>query len=249
MNNRLQFNPAFTGALVCALLWFALWLMPFHPAPLPKFRPPVHPPATFRPAAANAFRELRSPALFALPSEYGFSGNFPEDQIRLIVPSLQASESKMLTDSHSDSPENPEHPPVYLPRRPIERHAPDQLTLREAVPPLKRDLPVPGIYPAIPVAQPQKIALFLSPELQTRADEPLQLTVPGTLPASVRIYLSIRPDGTVDQAIFEKPVENQALAGAIRRLRFKPAAGRTDGWLDLRFTPEENPKSETPKYE
>ena len=105
------------------------------------------------------------------------------------------------------------------------------------MPQLKRDLPAPGARPTAIIQQPDRIALFLSPELQARADEPPQLTVSGILPASVRIHLGIRPDGTVDQVLFETPVENEALAGAVRQLRFKPAAVRTDSWLDLRFTP------------
>lgn len=233
MKFRLQLSPAFAGATACALLWFAVWLIPFRPAARGKMTPPVRPAVCLWPGGAETIREIRSPSRFALPSEQGFSGTFPAARINLLVPSA-GTEMK----SRINPPDNPAQDNSYLPRDPIARTQPDPISLLEKIPRLTTDLPMPTVLPASIIPQPPRIALFLSPELQTRSDEPPQLTVPGDLPTSVRIHLGIRPDGTVDQALFETPVQNDALAGAIRRLRFKPDAGRTEGWLELRFTPE-----------
>ncbi len=237
MKHRLQLSPAFAGATACALLWFALWLIPFRPVPLRTMLSPTRPAATFCPAGAETIRELRSPTLFALPSEEGFSGTFPESHINLFVPTAGHDVGDPLPESRIN-PADSQY--TYLPRAPFARPEPDQISLREALPRLKTDLPSPGACLSSAIPQPDRIALFLSPELQTRTNSPLQLKVSGELPTSVRIHLSICPDGIVDQAIFETPVENETLAGAIRQLRFKPASSRTDGWLELRFTPGED---------
>ncbi len=237
MKHRLQLSPAFAAATVCALLWFALWLIPFRPIPLRAILSPTRPAAALCPPDAETTRELRSPTLFALPSEEGFSGTFPTSRINLFVPTTGHAVSNPLPEPRIN-PADSQY--TYLPRAPVTRPEPDQISLREALPRLKTDLPAPGARASSALPQPDRIALFLSPELQTRTDSPLQLTVSGELPSSVRIHLSIRPDGTVDQSIFETPVENETLAGAIRQLRFKPASSRTDGWLELRFTPKED---------
>ena len=237
MKFRLQFNPVFRAATVCALLWFAVWLIPFRPTPRREILPPLRPVVRFWPAGAETIREIRSPSLFALPSEQGFSGNFPEARINLLVPSAGDRIGSAIK-SRIKSPDRPAQNEFYLLRDPISRTQPDPISLLETIPRLTTDLPLPNVRPASIIPQPARIALFLSPELQARSEKPPQLTVPGELPASVRIHLSIRPDGTVDQALFEDPVQNDALAGAIRQLRFKPAAVRTEGWLELRFTSE-----------
>lgn len=233
MKRPSHLNPAFAAAIFCALLWFALWLIPFSPEPRQTVRASVRPPAAFLPGAADSMPNLRSPALFALPSEKGFSGTFPESRVNRLIPSGETA----AANPFPETPDGPSEEPRYLSRKPAERASPDETALQEAMPEIKADLPVPGSRPTAPVPQPEGITLFLSPELQKRTEQMPQLTVPGTLPPSVRIYLGIRPDGTVDQVLFDTPVENKALAGAVRKLRFKPAAGRTDSWLDLRFTP------------
>ncbi|HKL22500.1 MAG TPA: hypothetical protein VJ904_11890 [Tichowtungia sp.] len=230
-----QLTPAFAAAVFCALLWFALWLIPFRPATPQTARTAVPRPAGILPGAADRTPEVRSPVLFALPAEKGFSGTFPQAHINGLISPGETNTIRPLPD-----PGLTEHPagrPRYLPRTPVERKVPDQVALQEAIPEIKQDLPAPGTRSTFSVPQPERIALFLSPELQKRTDKPLTLDLPGTLPPSVRIHLGIRPDGTVDQVLFDQPVENKALAGAIRKLRFTPAAGRTDSWLDLRFTP------------
>ena len=235
MKNRLQFSPAMGLALLCALLWFALWLIPFRPAPPQATGTTAPRPAAILPGAAGRMPEIRSPALFALPSKKGFSGAFPDAHIDLLTSSAGTDTNRLLPESVLSG--QPGNLPRYLPRQPIVRQIPDQMALQEAIPELKENLPVPGTRLTFSAPQPQRIALFPSPKLKNRADEPLRLELPGALPPSVRIHLGIRPDGTVDQVLFDTPVENEALAGAIRKLRFKPAAGRTDSWLDLRFTP------------
>jgi len=233
VKHTLQLSTAMGIATIFALLWFALWLVPFRPAPPPGAPAPAARPAAFLNTEIQDQQGLKSPALFALPSKKGFSGGFPEAGINLLMPSGEAGAGSLLPESSLREPE----PPRYVARKPAERESPDQVSLQEAIPELKMELPAPATRPMSSVLQPKKIALFLSPELQTRTDEPLELKLSGTLPPSVRVYLGIRPDGTVDQVLFGTPVENSALAGAIRKLRFKPAARRTDSWLDLRFTP------------
>ena len=241
MKLRLQFNPVFGAATVCALLWFAVWLVPFQPTHQREIIPPIRPVVRFWPAGAEAIREIRSPSLFALPSEQGFSGNFPESRINLLVPTAGDTPGTAMNSRISPTDPSAQNE-SYLPRNPVAQTQPDPISLLETIPSLTTDLPLPNVRPASIIPQPDRISLFLSPELQARSDKAPQLTIPGELPASVRIHLSIRPDGTVDQALFESPVQNDALAGAIRQLCFKPAAVRTEGWLELRFTPKENSK-------
>ncbi|MBC8206520.1 MAG: hypothetical protein ISR85_04860 [Kiritimatiellales bacterium] len=236
MKLRLQLTPALVAATVCALLWFAAWLIPFRPTPQREIIPLIRPAVCFWPGGAETIREIRSPSLFALPSEQGFSGNFPESRINLLVPSA-GDIPGIAIKSRITPPEHPAQNESYLMRNPVVRTQPDTVSLLETIPRLTTDLPFPNVRPASIIPQPDRIALFLSPELRARSDAPPQLAVPGELPASVRIHLSIRPDGTVDQALFETPVQNDALAGAIRQLRFEPATVRTEGWLELRFTP------------
>jgi hypothetical protein len=153
------------------------------------------------------------------------------------MPSAESDPSSPLSELNADSLELPGNQGDYLARMPAEQEVPDQISLQEAMPQLKEDLPVPGARPAAVIPQPKRIALFFSPELQARIDAPPQLNLSGALPSSVRIDLGVRPDGTVDQVLFDAPVKNTALAGAIRQWRFAPAPTRTDNRLDLRFTP------------
>jgi len=219
VKQRLQLSPALTAAILCALLWFAFWLIAFHPRPIRKITATVYPAAIFLPAGAEDIREIRSPTLFALPSEQGFSGTFPESHVNL----------KLSLDQ-------PDQPKFYLPREPADRTPPTQISLLETVPPLQSQLPAPGATHTGSAPRPERIALFFSPSLQVRMPDPVELDLSGTLPPSVRIHLTIRPNGTVEQALFETPVENSTLAGAVRKLRFAPAAEQTSGWLDIRFT-------------
>lgn len=223
MKTRLKISPALGAALLCAILWFAFWLTAFTIQPLIKTIPQRHPTATYLPAGAENTRELLAPTLFALPSAQGFSGVFPETRVHM--------------DLSLNQPEQAPQPEFYLQYEPTPRTEPDQVSLIETAPIPRAALPAPGTDPIQTAPRPGRIALFLSPELQPRTTEPMHLSISGELPSSVRVSLSVQPDGTVDQAFFETPIENAALAGAIRKLQFKPSATRTDGWLEIRFTP------------
>ncbi|MBI9019988.1 MAG: hypothetical protein JEZ10_01865 [Verrucomicrobia bacterium] len=221
MKSRLQFTPALTVALVCALAWFALWLTAFRPMPERPAKSKPRPAAAFCPSADRTLHALQAPTLFALPSEEGFSGIFPERRVNVNL-----------------SLELPRQPETYLSRQPGAAPAPDQTQLIERIPLPQNKLPAPGAGRTTVLRQPEPIALFFSPELQPRATEIKSLSGVETLSvASVRIRLTVRPDGNVAHAFFEDPMENAALLSAIRRLRFNPAPEESTGWLDIRFSP------------
>lgn len=209
--------------MVCAALWFALWLTAFEVQPIRKMLPPTYPAATFLPVGAEKIRKFLTPSLFALPAEQGFSGVFPESRVHMEL-SLDQLEPTEQTE-------------FYLPHKPVKRAEPDQASLMEVTPIPRSGLPAPGTARIKAAPYPGRIALFLSRELQSRANGPMQLALTGELPTSVRVHIRIQPDGTVDRTLFETPVENKALAGAIRQLQFTPATEQTTGWLEIRFTP------------
>ena len=214
-------------ALVCALLWFAFWLSAFRPVEERPYAPSFSPPAALCLATDTALHLLQAPTLFALPSVQGFSGIFPERHIDVPI-----------------SLEQPRQPKTYLSRQPTASAPPDQAKLIERIPLLQSTLPVPGEQRTIATRHPDRIALFFSPELQPRANETGTLNEIADLPvASIRIHLTVQPNGKVAHAFFETPIEQSALLRAVRALRFSPASEKTEGWLDIRFTPEPNPKS------
>jgi hypothetical protein len=220
-------------ALVCSLVWFALWLSAFRPVEERPYVPSFSPPVALCPTPGNALHLLQAPTLFALPSEQGFSGIFPERHIDVPL-----------------SLEQPRQPKTYLSRQPTAAAPPDQAKLIERIPLLQSTLPVPGEQRTIATRHPDRITLFFSPELQPRATETGTLNEIEDLPvASIRIHLTVQPNGKVAHAFFATPIEQPALLRAVRTLRFSPASEKTDGWLDIRFTPEPNPKSKTPKPE
>lgn len=229
MKSRIQFTPALTLALVCSLAWFALWLTAFRPMPESPVESAPRPAAAFCPSADKTLRTLQAPTLFALPSEKGFSGTFPERQVNVDL-----------------SLERPRQPDTWLSRQPAAAPAPDQTQLIERIPLLQNKLPAPGAVRTTILRQPKPIALFFSPELQPRAAEIKSLNGIETLPvASVRIQLTVRPDGSVAHAFFEKPMENAALLSTVRQLRFSAAPEETAGWLDIRFTPSKEKAGES----
>lgn len=223
--NRFHFNPALAAAVLSAIIWFALWLMAFQPAPAPAVVVATHPALIFWPKGAETIRRLHSPTLFALPSKQGFSGTFPEDRVNLKI----------------ELNHRPEKPDLYLHENPIPRIRPEQPQLDDKIVLPYPPLPIPAIGQRLEIPHPNRVALFLSPELQNRTGESQQLDVSGDLPAAIRAYLVVEPDGTVSQVLFDKPVKNQTLAGAIRRLQFAPALDTTSGWLEIRITPSEKP--------
>ena len=222
MKFRVQFTPTLMVAIVCALAWFALWLLAFRPVPEPAHTPEPRLAAAVFSATDETLSPFRAPTLFALPSEQGFSGTFPEDRID-IRPSL----------------EQPRQMETYLPRQPTDTPAPNPTQLTENIPLPESELPTPGATRTTVIRHPEKIAFFFSPELASRAAEiepPAEITA---LPsASIRIRLAVRPVGSVAHAFFETPTEHPPLLSAIRKLRFTPTPEKTEGWLDIRFTPD-----------
>jgi hypothetical protein len=224
VNTRLQLTPALTIALLGSAGWFAVWLFAFRPAPLPPVVRPAQPEFIRLFADQKTLNKLQTPTLFALPSVEGFSGQFIEPRVDLpITLEKPADPVRNLTRKQSASPD-------ILQTR---------LTEKLVIP--QNALPVPGV--AARTATPPATApqWFPSPELQPRAGKLPPLTIDTTgLPATLRVNLTIRPDGTVEQAFFDTPVTNTALLAAIHRITFKSAKARADGWLDIRFPQKES---------
>ena len=222
MKIRIHLTPALTIALLCAVGWFAFWLLAFRPAPLRSALPSIHPEWIRLPADDKILNKITLPTLFALPSAEGFSGQFIKDKIAV-----------------ERTPKKPDDPTRYL------SHGNDSapgirpsLLLKEAALP-KNALPLPGVLPRVAVPPETGARFFLSPELKGRASELPQLTIADpSLPENIRVNLAIRTDGTVKSAFFENPVTNVALLSAVRQLQFKPAQTETDGWIDIRFARE-----------
>ena len=223
MKITVQLTPALTAALLCSAVWFSFWMLAFRPAVLRPPIPSVHPEATRLVTDDETLRKLKAPTLFALPSGEGFSGQFLENRVDLRL-TLEKSSSPV----RFLAPENIAAPGV---NRAL-------LTSETALPP--GALPAPES--AAPRTEPrlaEGTRLFLSPELKLRAAETLQMNIAGKgLPETVRINLTVRPDGTVEHALFDSPATNAFLLSAVRQLRFKPAAEKTEGWIDIRFAQE-----------
>ena len=214
------------AAAVCALAWFAFWLSAFRlspePAPEPTFRPGV----AVCPATDPTLNTLQAPTLFALPSEQGFSGTFPANQVNVRLSLEQPSQSE-----------------TYLSRQPISTPTPDQNQLFENIPRFESELPAPGGTRTTVIRNPEKVAFFFSPELAPRATETKPpIEIESLSEGSVRIRLTVRSDGTVAHAFFETPTKQPALLSAVRKLRFAPTPKETSGWLNIRFTPAKTPK-------
>lgn len=224
MKIRVQFTPALTAALLGAGGWFVLWLFAFQPAPLHPAIPSPHPEVTRLVTDDETLRKLKTPTLFALPSDEGFSGRFLENQVNL-----------RLTLEKTNSPAR------YL--SPGKTAAPGvdrSLLMAETALPRTAALPAPGTSPRPAIRPAAGTQLFLSPELKLRTEDTQQLNIASSgLPETIRVNLAIRSDGTVEYAFFETPVTNTALLSAVRQLQFKPAKEKTEGWMDIRFAQEE----------
>lgn len=224
MKTCIQFTPETTLAILCATGWFALWLLVFQPKPVPPQIPVTDPEFIRLIADDETMNRLKAPTLFALPSIEGFSGKFLETRIDLPL-----------------TLEKPTDPARYLPRKKTPSPAINPALLMGKTAFSQRPLPVPDNTPSTRNPQPDAIQLFLSPELSRRSGRPLSLTVAKAgLPDTLRVNLTVRADGTVESAFFEEPVANTALAGAIRKLQFKPGKQKTEGWMDIRFPSEVN---------
>jgi hypothetical protein len=222
VKNRIQFTPELTAALLCAAGWYAFWMFAFRPAPLSALITASRPEVTRLAEDDNPLRKLKAPTLFALPSDEGFSGGFLPDRVDLRL-----------------TLEKPSNPVRYLSHESTAAPAINQTTPTVQTLPVQNSLPAPGAAATETVRQGAGTQLFLSPELNLRSDSVPQLSsaLPGRT-GTIRINLVVRPDGTVEQALFETPVTNAALLSAVRQLRFKPSEARTQGWVDIRSAQE-----------
>jgi hypothetical protein len=227
VKRHVQWTPALMAALLCAVVWFGLWLIPFRPLRDRPVKDAAVPDVVYLAADDDAVRVLRDPTLFALPSENGFSGDFPSGRIRL----------SLRLEKESD-------PVRFLPRpapRPAVLNSDELLgddPRRQQALPERMKRPYPDSLPQDPGR------LFLSPELQARAAGTLRIAAGITnLPETVRAHLSIRADGTVERVMLHTPVENPALLPALRRLRFTPDDRPAAGEISIRFLPEEESAS------
>jgi len=215
----IQLCTTIGAAFICALLWFSFWFTAFnHPSAEKTPRPNYPRAAIWTRTAPNTIQDLRAPTRFAFPSKEGFSGNFPESHVRLKL-----------------SADQPKQPQIYLQTNPFPRKRPEQPQLYETVSLPHAQLTTPATTQPLIIPQPERISLFFSPELAARIDRPMQLLLSNDIPQSIRIHLNIQPDGTVSQALFDTPVKNNQLAGAVRQLRFAPALTASDGWMDIRL--------------
>lgn len=222
MKIRIQFTPELTVALLCAAGWFALWLLTFRSVSPAPAAAEARPEFTRLVADDETLRKLKSPTLFALPSDEGFSGRFIEKRVDLRL-----------------TLEKPDSAIRYLPPESDAAARIDNTLLIPETALPQNGLPAPGAAPALPARPAAGIQLFLSPELEPRAGKMLQLNaVPSGRPETVRVHLTVQPDGTIGHAFFEIPVTNAALLSAVRQLRFKPAAQQTGGWVDICFPQE-----------
>ena len=222
MNPRLQLTPEFSAALLCAAAAAGLWFSVFRPAFPGTASVPARPELIRLIADDETLDKLKTPTLFALPSEEGFSGKFLKD--RMDIRHLY---------------EKPASPARYLPNREIPAPGIDKALLnRESLLP-QEALPVPGTALRTPFSADAATRLFFSPELEARrSDDHLPGVFRSGIPETVRVNLAVRPDGSVEYALFETPVTNTALLRAVRQMNFRPSAKQTQGWMDIRFVPE-----------
>jgi TonB family protein len=219
---RVQFTPDLTAALFCAAGWFSLWLFAFRPAPPQPATAAPHPEFIRLIADDETLDKLKTPTLFALPSAEGFSGNFLEPRINLHL-----------------TLEKPSSPVRYLPHEKAAAPGIDLALLSEKTFFPQETLPAPGSVRTTirPAAETQ---LFFSPELKSRTGDTSRLGAASAgMSGTVRVTLTVRPDGTVESAFFETPVTNAFLLSAVRQLKFKPSGEKTEGWIDIRFAQEE----------
>jgi len=220
---RLQLTPSFAVAILCAAGWHMFWLLAFRPVPTRPELPSIRSSATYLAAGNQRLRELRRPDLFALPSSLGFSGPFPEKRVDLRL-----------------NLEKPASPVRFLARKTTASPVINRKLLLRDLDLPSNPLPIPDASPTVVIrAPPRKTELFFSPELKPRVHETIPFDFDSAgLPATLRVYLTVSADGSVQNAFFEKPITNSSLVGAIKKLNFKPAEKDTLGWIDIRFPQE-----------
>jgi len=218
----IQLTPELTAALICAAAGSVLWISVFRPA-LPQTAGIAQRPEFIRLIADDeTLNKLKTPTLFALPSEEGFSGKFLENRLDL----------RLIHEKTSS-------PARYLPNREIPAPGIDRTLLSTAPVVPQQPLPVPGASPRPALPADDSVRLFFSPGLEARRGGAFfSGTGLSGVPETVRINLAVRPDGSVEYALFETPVTNAALLRAVRQMNFRPAGERTEGWMDVRFATE-----------
>lgn len=217
MKPDIQFTPEMKAALICTLLWFALWTLAFQPEPVREMLPPVETNAGLRTADARDIPRFSSPTLFALPSRQGFSDTFPEDRVNM---TLQF--------------ESPDQPSYELPPGSFREGDPNPAPLYEAVAFPRTEEHLPGSFQIRPAIQPGRVEYFFPPNLKNRLINQPDRNPPGELPESVRVRLKVNADGIVERVFFETPTQNQNLIAALMGLRFAPASEAAEGWVELR---------------
>jgi len=216
---KLKWTPALTAAVLLAILWCAGWPILLHIQPPPPPKIVSAPDVRYLPWSDDALYALLRPDRFARPSTEGFSGSFPPENIRRPERREQKTELSVSRPEPSPAAES--------------RAAVDAEALNAQVP----RLPPRQNTPAL-IAPPVPQTLF-SPELAARLDQFPELNL-TELPARVRAYLTIEPDGIVSRILFEPAVQNTELLRALRRLRFAPADAVMHGTFDIY-----NPAAET----
>ncbi|MEI8206183.1 MAG: hypothetical protein WCG03_04835 [Kiritimatiellales bacterium] len=222
MKIRVQFTPVLSVALLCASGWFSLWLFTFRPTPHRATISDVHTEVIRLVTDNETLRKLKTPTLFALPANAGFSGRFVENQVNLRL-----------------TLEKPAAPVRYLPKENSVSPDVNRALLTEETGLPQGALPAPGTVPRLAIRPAAGTQLFLSPKLKLRVSDLPQLHIAASgLPETVRANLAVRADGTVESAFFDAPITNTALLNAVRQLQFNPSKEKTEGWLDIRFAPE-----------
>lgn len=224
MKFRIQLTPELTAAVLCTAGWYLFWLSAFRPVPVhtTELAALPLPSVTLLTGMDQTLQRIQNPALFALPAQEGFSGDFLKTRIGMRL-----------------SLEKPVEPARYLERRSTSAPAIDSRFLTSGLRLPTAALPVPGATK--PAARPpaQTTRIFFSPELASRAENIGTLNLPAAgLPENIRVHLTIREDGTVSHAFFETPVTLAALISAVRELRFAPGEKPARGWIDIRFAQE-----------
>lgn len=223
MKHSIQFTFAFRTALLLALLWFAFWLVAFQPPPVrpkrPK-RPELIVSTALQRASAEEISAAQSPTLFALPSEHGFSGRFPPQRI--------------LRTLHFTPPKKRE---FWLEHDAVRAGDPNPAPLFQMAPTSQPQTARP-IRTATSNNRAHGLRTHLSPALRARAPQNKLHVATDALPAYTRVRLRVAADGRVSQCFLQQPAPESPLPAAIRRLRFAPAASASDGWMEIRYSPE-----------
>ena len=219
MKPPLQITRPLGIALGAATLWVAFWLVAFRP--VTPTRPVVRRPiARLSVARLSDIPDFIDPALFALPSRQGFSGDFPADRLN--------------SGPRFTSPEQQQY---FLEAGVIREGDPNPAPLYHTVRPVQTELPRPNAADAAP-ALPPGLHLSVSPELSDRATATALPELSGDLPAYARVHIRVEPNGTVSRCFFDTPPPTDALPAAVRSLRFAPAPHPVDSWIEIRSIPE-----------